>query len=88
MATWSFLTNHGLVLTYIGRHPDSTGFEIAQTVGITERATRTIIANLEADGYIAREKLGRRTRYRIDKGQPLRLLSGCAVTVGDLLELL
>jgi len=25
MADWSFLTNHGLVLTYVGRHPDSTG---------------------------------------------------------------
>ncbi len=40
MADWSFLTNHGLVLVYVGRQPDSTGLEIAQAVGITERAVR------------------------------------------------
>ena len=34
MAEWGFLTNHGLVLAYVGRHPDSTGREIAQTLMI------------------------------------------------------
>lgn len=88
MARWSFLTNHGLVLTFIGRHPDSTGLEIAQAVGITERAARAIVANLEAEGYIARERVGRRTRYRIDTRRPLRLLGERAVPVGALLAVL
>ena len=48
MASWSFLTNYALVLTYIGQRPDSTGVEIAGAVGITERATRKIIADLQA----------------------------------------
>lgn len=88
MATWSFLTNHGLVLTFIGGHPDSTGLEIAQAVGITERAVRKILAVLQAEGYIALEKVGRRNRYRINTALPLRPRGQRAVTVGELLELL
>ena len=88
MAEWNFLTNHGLLVTYIGRHPDSTGLEIAQAVGITERAARKIVADLQAEGFIEREKVGRRNRYRINSHRPLRLLGDRGVTVGALLELL
>ncbi|MBI4300509.1 MAG: winged helix-turn-helix transcriptional regulator [Chloroflexi bacterium] len=88
MAQSTFLTNHGLVLTYIGNHRDSTGLEIAQAAGITERAARKIIADLETDGYIERERIGRRNRYRVNATQPLRYLGGHAVTVGELLEVL
>jgi DNA-binding transcriptional ArsR family regulator len=85
MTHWSFLSNYGLVLAYIGRYPDSTGREIAQAVGITERAVRMIVADLRASGYVEPEKVGRRNRYRINEDQPLRLLGKQAVTVGDLL---
>jgi hypothetical protein len=88
MAHWRFLTNHGLVLTYIGRHPDSTALAIAQAVGITERAARTIVADLQAAGYLAREKVGRRNRYRIHTSRALPLFGDRAVPVGALLELL
>lgn len=88
MAAWTFLTTHGLVLTYIGRHPERTGLEIAQAVGVTERAVRQIIADLHAAGYVAPDKIGRRNRYRIDPALPLRGLGERAVTVGELLELL
>lgn len=88
MAKSNFLTNHGLVLTYIGRHPDSTGLEIAQAVGITERAARKIIADLGSDGYIEWEKVGRRNMYRINTHRPLQHLGERAVTVGELLQLL
>ena len=88
MEAWKFLTNHGLVLTYVGRHPDSTGLDIAEAVGITERAARKLVADLEAAGYLERERLGRRNRYRVDHHRPLQLLGDRAVTVGELLELL
>ncbi len=88
MREWAFLTNYGLVLTYIGNKPDSTGLEIARAVGITERAVRKIVADLQADGYISLEKVGRRNRYRIDATQSMRYLGEQAVTVGDLLRLL
>ena len=88
MAEWTFLTNHGLVLTWLGNHPDSTGMEIAQAVGITERTAWRIIADLQADGYIAPEKVGRRNRYHLNPAKPLEHLSGRVITVGELLECL
>ena len=88
MSSWNFLTNHGLVLTYIGRYPDSTGLAIAQAVGITERAARKIVADLLAEAYIEREKVGRRNRYRLNTALPLRHPVERAATVGELLGLL
>lgn len=88
MSSWSFLTNYGLVLTYIGKCPDGTGLEIARAVGITERAARKIVADLLADGYIEREKVGRRNRYRTNRARPLRHPVERAVTAGELLALL
>ncbi len=88
MASWSFLTNYGLVLTYLGRYPDSTGLEIAQAVGITERAARKIVADLLTEGYIEREKVGRRNRYRLNTSLPLRHPGERTATVGELLGLL
>ena len=87
MAPWSFLTNHALVLVHIGRRPDSTGLEIAQAVGITERAVRTIVAELQASGYIETEKLGRRNRYRVDVHRPLHRVGERELTVGELLTI-
>jgi DNA-binding transcriptional ArsR family regulator len=88
MASWGFLTNHGLVLTFLGRYPDSTGLAIAQAVGITERAARKIVNDLLDEGYIEREKVGRRNRYRLNTGQPIPYPGERTVTVGELLRLL
>lgn len=88
MASWSFLTNYGLVLTYLGRYPDSTGLEIAKAVGITERAARKIVADLLAESYIEREKVGRRNRYRLNTHLPLRHPGERTATTGELLALL
>lgn len=88
MASWSFLTSHGLVLTYIGRYPDSTGLEIAQAVGITERAARKIVADLLAEGYIERERVGRRNSYRLNAHLPLRHPAERSAPPGELLGLL
>ena len=70
MSGWGFLTNHAWVLLHISRQPESTGLAIAQAVGITERATRRIVDDLEAAGYVERERIGRRNRYRVDVHQP------------------
>ena len=51
---WTFLTNHGHVLVCVARDPDSTIREIANQVGITERAVQKIVSDLEADQAIAR----------------------------------
>jgi DNA-binding Lrp family transcriptional regulator len=66
MARWDFLTNHALVLIHVIDHPRSTLREIAAAVGITERATLSILRALEEDGMISRQKEGRRNRYWVN----------------------
>lgn len=88
MAKWSFITNHGLVLGFIARNPRSTARAIAQAVGITERTTHKIIADLEEAGYITRKKVGRQNQYHINENQPLRHPSQDEVMVGELLQIL
>ena len=66
MASWSYLTNHALVLTHIGRRPDSTGIEIAQAVGITERSAYRILSDLVEAGYLSRKRVGRHNHYQLD----------------------
>lgn len=70
--SWTFLTNHAHVLLAIARTPDLRLRDIAQLVGITERTAMQIIGDLEHDGYVTREREGRRNRYRVDLRHPLR----------------
>jgi len=88
MPEWTFLTNHALVLSYIARHPRITARNLANAVGITERATRKIIADLLDVGYITKKREGRRNRYRVNPDVTLRHPSHGETAVGDLLEAL
>ena len=85
---WTFITNHGLVLSYLSHHPRSTAREIANFVGVTERTTHKIISDLEAAGYIERRKQGRRNVYDLDHGLPLRHHTKQDILISDLLEAL
>jgi len=88
MPGWKFLTNHALVLCLVAQQPRITAREIAATIGITEKATRNIINDLEADGYVSKKKEGRRIRYGVDTDMPLRHEIQQDKAIGDLLELL
>jgi DNA-binding transcriptional ArsR family regulator len=88
MPEWRFLTNHGMVLSYIARHPRTTARDLADAIGITERAVRKIIADLLETGYIAKKREGRRNRYRINPDLFLRHPSHGETAIGDLLEVL
>jgi DNA-binding IclR family transcriptional regulator len=72
MAHWTFLTNHGQVLLSIAKNQGHTAREIADEVGITERATQSIIADLEEGGYLTRQRVGRRNVYDLHLEQPMR----------------
>ena len=60
---WTFLTNHAHVLIFLSAQPDALLREVASTVGIGE---------LEAAGYLVKEREGRRNRYRVRTDGPLR----------------
>lgn len=72
MAEWTFLTNHALVLVCLAKHPQITAREVSLSIGITERTVRKIIADLEAESYISKEREGRRVRYSINSKLPFR----------------
>lgn len=65
-ARWGLLTNHALVLIHVTEHRRSTLREIANSVGITERATLSILRALEEDRIVTRRKDGRRNVYAVD----------------------
>lgn len=85
---WTFITNHGLVLSYIFHNPRSTAREIANHIGVTERTTHKIISDLELAGYIERRKSGRRNLYTVDPSLPLRHHTKQDVVVKELLDAL
>jgi len=85
MPGWKFLTNHALVLCRIAQQPRITAREISATIGITEKATRNIINDLEADGYVTKKREGRRIRYTFDPDMPLRSETQQDKAIGDLL---
>lgn len=63
---WGFLTNHARVLLCVAGEPDVLLRDIGARVGITERAAHRIIGELEAAGYVARRRDGRRNRYEVN----------------------
>lgn len=46
--------------------------ELAQQVGITERAVQRIVADLIETGYVARARSGRQNTYQVCVDQPLK----------------
>ena len=84
---WTFLTNHSHVLVLLHSEPDLVLREVAVRVGITERAVQRIIQELEAGGFIERERVGRRNHYRVLTRQSLRHPVEGHRTIGDLLSL-
>lgn len=62
--------------------------EVALRVGITERAVQRIIRELESEGYLRRERVGRKNHYRILDRKPLRHPIEKHRSIGDLLSLI
>ncbi|MCU0559089.1 MAG: winged helix-turn-helix domain-containing protein [Desulfobacterales bacterium] len=88
MSTWTFVTNHAVVLSYLAHHPSITARELAADIGITERAVRRIIKDLETEGYLTKTRKGRGAHYSIRRSRPLRHRSQQNNLVGDLLKVL
>ena len=87
-AGWAFLTHHAHVLLAVARDPDARLRDVAEQVGITERAAQAIVADLVAEGYVTRTREGRRNRYAIDPDAPLRHPLEQDHTIGELLTTL
>lgn len=69
---WTFFSNHAHVLVCLLATPQPTLRDVAEKVGITERAVQRIVADLERGGVLERSRSGRRNVYRLFLDQPLR----------------
>ncbi|MBL8173320.1 MAG: winged helix-turn-helix transcriptional regulator [Bryobacterales bacterium] len=85
---WTFLTNYSHVLLSIAADPAIRLRDVAERVGITERAAQRIVADLIEAGYLTSEKEGRRNRYQVNEELPLRHPIEQHRQVADLLALL
>lgn len=84
---WTFLSNHAHVLISLAAEPDLRLRDVALRVGITERAVQKILADLEKEGLVTRERDGRRNRYSLYLERPLRHPLEAHRTVRELIEL-
>ena len=88
MPRWTFLSNHAQVLLCIANDPGVRLRDIGDQVGITERAVHRIVRELDDAGYLARQREGRRNRYKISQNLPLPDRVASNQKIGDLLKLL
>jgi predicted transcriptional regulator len=86
--SWRFLSNHTQVLLCLIQDPNARFRDIAESVGITERAAQRIVADLVESGYVESERVGRRNRYRVNTNIAMRHPSQDGRYIGELLELL
>ena len=86
--TWTFLTNHAQVLLCLAETPDIRLRDVAERVGITERATQRILAELVEAGYVKTVRVGRRNRYTVDREHAMRHTAQLGYEIGALLEAL
>jgi DNA-binding IscR family transcriptional regulator len=63
---WGFLTTHALVLIYVTQNPHSTVRDIALAVGVTERATHSVLGDLREARILDCERSGRRNSYTVN----------------------
>jgi DNA-binding MarR family transcriptional regulator len=85
---WTFLTNHAQVLLCIAQNSDVRLRDVAQTVGITERAAQRIVLDLVEANFLERRRNGRRNHYAINPNMQMRHKAQQGHPVGELLSLL
>jgi len=71
-AGWTFFTNHAHVLFAVAADPEARLRDLAERVGITERAVQRILTDLQAEKYVMVTKAGRRNRYKVNPRLSLR----------------
>jgi predicted ArsR family transcriptional regulator len=85
---WRFLTNHAQVLICVARDPEVRLRDVADTVGITERAAQRILSDLVEAGFVERGRVGRRNRYAVNRDVSMRHPAQYGHGIGELLDLL
>jgi len=88
MSDWTLFSNYGHVLLYLARNPRARLRDVAQKVGITERAVQKIVHDLRQAGYLEIHKQGRCNRYRVNRRKHLRHSLESKLKLGQIVKLL
>ena len=88
MARWTFFTNHLHVLATLAAQPDLRLREVADKVGISERATHRIVCELVDEGYLTRTRVGARNHYEVHLAAALRRPEHTGESVGQVVGML
>ena len=88
MTEWGFMTNHLHALYCVALHPGIRIREIADCVGVQERAAHRIVSDLVEGGYLTRRRVGSRNFYELHPTLPLRREGLDEVAVGEILDVL
>jgi DNA-binding MarR family transcriptional regulator len=87
-SSWTFLTNHTQVLLCIAQDIEIRLRDVADRVGITERAAQRIVADLVQAEIIDRRRVGRRNHYLVNRTAAMRHAAQAQQQIGPLLDLL
>jgi len=87
-AHWTFLTNHAHALLCIAKNPDCRLRDIADGVGITERAVHRIVSDLTEAGFVDVQRDGRCNVYVMHTEKHLRHPVEAHLQVADLICLM
>jgi DNA-binding MarR family transcriptional regulator len=86
MSDWTLFSNYGHVLIFLAQNPKARLRDVADSIGITERAVQKIVHDLQAADFITIRKQGRRNNYKINRRKHLRHRVVSGATVGQLLN--
>ena len=88
VSEWSCFTNHGRALLCLAETPDMRLRELADCLGVTERAAQRIVGELCDSGHITKRRAGRRNEYALVSERVVPDGIGPDWTVGELAALL
>lgn len=86
--SWSFLSDHALVLLAIAAEPSMRIRDLAAEMGLDEPVVQGVVDDLTVGGYVTCRRVGRRLFYRVDGEAHLHHPSGQRRQLWELIQLL
>jgi AcrR family transcriptional regulator len=83
VASFSLLTAHGTALAELATNPGARPADVAEALGVSERAAQRIVADLVDAGYVTRTQNGRRAYYDVTAGLPITFRNGATWKAPD-----
>jgi MarR family len=87
-ASWTFLSDHALVLLAIAAEPSMRIRDLAAEMGIDEAILQRVVDDLMVGGYVTCRRVGRRLFYRVDGEAHVNHPSGQRRQLWELIQLL